>query len=258
MKKIFYCLSLLLASNLVHAQSITTLSGSDKFIEVKVSDTLMATPDIIQFMIKLGSEDEYAYEVEYYEDDEVKNVRRENEDKSSSNKNKENLKLNQIELILTKLGLTYKYNKPSNDDPIGMSKDLDMWGNSFEVTLNSIEQLEKLQEELKKVDDIESIITKTSVSNKHELELKLIEKVMKKATEEAAAIAKSMGVTLDKPINVSNQSWDQLYSGMFSGENNSLGGLGGMFSLLGNMFKTGSQKTEVIISKSLVVRFSFK
>jgi hypothetical protein len=82
---------------------------------------------------------------------------------------------------------------------------------------------------------------------------------MKKAEREATAIAKAMNVTLDKPLNVSNQSaTDDIYSSMFNNPE-SMGGMGALFSMMGNMFKGATQQNvQVAITKKLVVRFAIK
>lgn len=250
MNKIFSSLVVLLFIYNISAQTFTTVQGTEKYIEVKVNDTMTVAPDIIKFMISIENSDVFDYETESGdEDNDVRNVRK--------TSNKQQLTKNQIEMILNKHNFPYKYNKESEKNGMGSAKGLDMFGNSFEVTLNSMNQLEKLEQELEKVDDIETMIMSTSVSNKHQYELQLLDKLMKKAREEAGVIAKSMNVTVDAPLNVSNSTWDDLYSGMFNNPN-SMGGLGSIFSMFGNMFKSGSQKAEVVISKSIVVRFSYK
>jgi uncharacterized protein YggE len=248
MNKIISALATLFLMYNVSAQTLTTIQGTEKYIEVKVSDTMTVAPDIIKFMISIENSDVFDYETETEAED-VRNVRK--------TSNKQQLTKNQIEMILNKHNFPYKYNKESEKNGMGSTKGLDMFGNSFEVTLNSMRQLETLEQELEKVDDIETMIMSTSVSNKHQYELQLLDILMKKAREEAGVIAKSMNVTLDAPLNVSNTTWDDLYSGMFNNPN-SMGGLGSLFSMFGNMFKSGSQKAEVVISKSIIVRFSYK
>lgn len=249
MKKILAICTVLLFVTALPAQTFTTIQGTEKFIEVKVSDTMTVAPDNIKFMISI--ENAGAFDYDEYADDEndVRNVRK--------TTNKQDLTKNQIEMILNKHNLPFKYNKENEKNGMGSAKGLNMFGNSFEVTLNSMSQLEILEKELEKVDDIETMITSTGVSNEHQLELQLIDRLMIRAKEEADVIARSMGVTIDKPLNVTNTTWDDLYSGMFKNPN-SMGGLGSLFSLFGNMFKSGSQKAEVVISKSIIVRFSYK
>ncbi len=249
MKTSITLLAAFLVASTISAQTLTTIQGTEKYIEVKVSDTMTVTPDIIKFMISIENADAFDYD-DYSEDEnEVRNVRK--------TSNKQQLTKNQIEMILDKHKYMYKYNKENEKNGMGSTKGLDMFGNSFEVTLNSMSQLEALEAELEKVDDIETMIMSTGVTNQHQYELQLIDRLMRRAREEANVIAKSMNVTVDMPLNVSNATWDDLYTGMFN-KPNSMGGLGSIFSMFGSMFKSGSQKAEVVISKSIVVRFSYK
>jgi hypothetical protein len=102
------------------------------------------------------------------------------------------------------------------------------------------------------------MVTSSKLNDKEKYELILIDKVMKKAEREATAIAKAMSVTLDKPLNVSNQSANDIYSSMFNNPE-SMGGMGALFSMMGNMFKGATQQNvQVAITKKLVVRFAIK
>ena len=60
--KYFLSLTILLFSFSVKAQLSSTPTGTnEKFVEVKVSDTIMVNPDAITLMISLGDKKEKSY-----------------------------------------------------------------------------------------------------------------------------------------------------------------------------------------------------
>jgi len=248
-----YTLSLviLLFSFSLKAQSAYSSGGSnEKFIEVNVSDTIMVNPDAITLMISLGDKKENSY----FNDDETDTDREEAERKE---KNDAIQKKKQIEDVLKKNNVSFKFHEKKESKDI-FSKDLGMYENSYEVDLKTDAQVEKLKKELISIKEVTTMVTATKLNDKEKYELILIDKVMKKAEREATVIAKAMGVTLDKPLNVSNQSANDIYSSMFNNPE-SMGGMGAVFSMMGNMFKNSTQQnTQVSVSKTLVIRFAIK
>lgn len=229
------------------AQFTTAVGANEKYIEIKATDTLMVNPDQYKFIISLGEKKE-----DYYYDDE-------DEDEAAARKKTNDayqMKL-QIEDILKKNKLTYTFIEPKPKKDI-FSKDFSLNENAYEVILTSAAQLEKLKQDLNNKNIKDYKVAESKILNKEKYELQLIDKVMKKAETEATAIAKAMNVILDKPLNVSNQSVNDMYSSMFNNPEG-MGGMGALFSMMGNMFKGASeQSNQVAVSKTLIVRYSIK
>jgi hypothetical protein len=231
------------------AQISNPTGSNERFIEVKVTDTILVNPDAITLKISIGAKESKSL----WSDDEEEN----NEEETRKKANDDIQKKKQIEDILKKNNLTYKFHEKSDSKDI-FSKDLGLYDNAYEVELTSEAQVEKLKKELSNIKDVTTMVTGSKLNDKEKYELQLIDKVMKKAEREATAIAKAMNVTLDKPLNVSNQSTDDIYSSMFNNPE-SMGGMGSLFSMMGNMFKGATQQNvQVAITKKLVVRFAIK
>lgn len=246
MKYIVSILTLLLSFS-AQAQFGTTTGSNEKYIEVKVSDTIMVNPDAITLMISLGIKKEKSY----FDDEE------ENEEEERKKTNDAIQKKKQIEDVLKKNNLGFKFHEEKEEKDI-FSKDFNLFENAYEVELKSETQVEKIKKDLAGIKDISSKVTGTKLNDKEKYELLVIDKVMKKAEREASVIAKSMNVSLDKPLNVSNQSVNDVYSSMFNSPE-SMGGMGALFSMMGNMFKGATQQnTQVAVSKTLIVRYSIK
>lgn len=247
--KYILTIAIAIMSFALKAQMMSTPNNNEKFIEVNVSDTIMVNPDYITLMVSLGKEEEKSI---WGDTDEEATEEMERKKKSEDYKKKK-----MIEEILNKNAVSFKFHEKKSDKNI-FSKDLNPYENGYELNLKSDAQLEKIKKELSTIKDVTTMVTETKVTDKEKHELILIDKVMKKAEREATALAKSMGVTLDKPINVSNQSMEKMYSSMFN-NSESMGGFGALFSMMGNMFKGATQQnTQVVISKTLVVRFGYK
>jgi hypothetical protein len=250
MKKYFLLFNLILTIVYCQAQGLYNIGTNDKFIEVKVSDTLLVKADAMTLMVKLveAENDDYKYDDYNYDEKDEEKQKRESQNKQKAKKLK-------VESILAKYKITdFKFHDAKKDKDL-FSKDFSMYENAYEVKLGDAQLYEKLNTELSLIEDTKVSITELSVKDKHAQELLLIEKLMNKAKKEAQVIAKQMGTTLGNPLNVSNQSIDNMYTSMFN-NTESMGGFGALFGMLGNMFNAAKQSTTVTISKSLVVRFA--
>jgi hypothetical protein len=246
---------LVLITHFASAQSMITASGNEPFIEVKVSDTIMAKPDFLKILIEIQKpEEEYDYWDDYSYDS---STTRGKKDESKKQNEKEEVNTQElIKKILDNYKLSYIFHEENKGGGM-FSLEPGVYSNAFEVTLNDISIHNKLMDELNMIENTKNKVASAEVKNKHPYELKLVEKLMKKANLEAQAIAKAMGVELDKPLNVSNQTWSDIYSSMFSNPQ-SMGGMGALFSMMGNLFKSPEQQTKVVIDKSLVIRYGYK
>lgn len=277
-----------------HAQTFTTTNGTDRYIEVKVSDTMRVEADIIKVKIALPAEggmfewakDDYDdYEYDDYPYEEVAPAYEEPSKKKKKKKNKQveeetyeyvieeapvqvdaaaeaveevlpdNKEL--IEEYLNKKGINFKFHEAGEPGANPFTRGLDLMSNSYEVILNSRAEYEALKEHMATLDGVEVSVVSASSSKQTEYELQLIERLYKKGNAEAAVIAKAMGVALDKPLNVSNTTWESVMTSMIS-DPKSLGGLGAIMSLITNMFKAPEDATIVIIQKSLLIHFGIK
>jgi hypothetical protein len=246
---------LVLITHFTFAQSMITVSGNEPFIEVKVSDTLIASPDFLKILVEIQKpEEKYDYWDDYSYDTSTSRSKKED-----SKKQKEKEEVNTQDLIkkvLDKYKLSYIFHEENKSGGM-FSLEPGVYSNAFEITLNDISIHNKLMDELKQIENTKTKIASAEVKNKHPYELKLVEKLMKKANLEAQAIANAMGVELGKPLNVSNQTWSDLYSSMFNNPQG-MGGMGALFSMMGNMFKSPEHQTKVVIDKSLVIRYGYK
>lgn len=253
--KVIQLAILILITQFVFAQSMITVSGNEPFIEVKVSDTLTVSPDFLKILVEIQKPvEEYDYWDDYSYDSSTSRSKKE-ENKKQNVKEEVNTQ-DLIKKVLDRYKLSYIFHEESKSGGM-FSLDPGVYSNAFEFTLNDISIHNKLMDELNQIENTKTKIASAEVKNKHPYELKLVEKLMKKANLEAQAIAKAMGVELDKPLNVSNQTWSDIYSSMFSNPQ-SMGGMGALFSMMGNMFKSKEQQTKVVIEKSLVIRYGYK
>jgi len=251
--KYLFSLIILITGISLHAQNPTIPNGTnERYIEVKVADTILVNPDLITLIV--SSEKKESKGMWNSDDDESD----ENTEEAERKKSNELIqKKKQIEAVLKKNNVTFKFHEKKEDKSL-FSKDLGLYDNAYEVELKNETQVEKVKKELSEIKDVTAAVTGSKIADKEKYELQLIDKLMKKAEREATAIAKAMNVTLDKPLNVSNQSASDIYSSMFNNPE-SMGGLGSVFSMMGNMFKGATQQsTQVSVSKSLVVRYSIK
>lgn len=247
MKRFFFSLILLFVVFNSRAQFSPIPTGTtEKYIEVKVTDTIMVDPDALTVMISPESEETKSY----FDDDQTEeDARKKNNDLTQ--------KKRLIEDILRKNNISFQFHEKKEKKDI-FSKDLGLYDNAYEAEVKSQAQLDKLKKDLSSLKDVSTSVTGSKLNDKEKYELLLVDKVMKKAEREASAIAKAMGVTLDKPLNVSNQSVNDIYSSMFNSPE-SMGGMGAMFSLIGNMFKGATQQNaQVSVSKTLIVRYGIK
>lgn len=281
MKKLLFSAMALAVFQLANAQSFTTFNGTDRFIEVKVSDTMKVAADIIKVKIKLPdfndlvriiADDEYYNEPYEYKEEIIVDKKRTKKslalppppEKPSitfkENYSAEELYVNNkdsISAYLNSKKIAFVFHEPSDTDVNPFSKEFEKKDNSFELVLSSPEQYEEIRAEISKFEGVKVSVTGAETSQKYEYELALIDKLMKKANNEAVVIAKAMGAQLDKPLNVTNISFDNMYSSMFN-DPNSMGGMGALFSMMGNLFKSQDEATSVVINKSIVVRFGIK
>lgn len=231
-----------------NAQFQTSVGSNEKYIEVKVSDTLMVNPDAITLMIALDKEKEKSY----FDDNDINE-----EEEERKKKNDVIQKKKQIEDVLKKHNLNFKFHGEKEDKDI-FTKDFNLFENAYEVEVKTDIAAEKLKKDCSNIKGVTAKITNSKLNDKEKYELLVIDKVMKKAEREASAIAKTMNVALDKVLNVSNQSVNDIYSNMFNNPE-SMGGMGALFSMMGNMFKGATQQnTQVVVTKTLIVRFSIK
>ena len=243
----------MLFNNLFSQNLLAANSGSstEKYIEVQVTDTMMVAPDRVTLMVKIdeGDQEESIFD-ENYDDKKNKKTKPTETNNSKTSKDK-------AEAVFKKYNLTeYTFHEKSvGKNPF--DKEFSIYENAYEVQVSNPAILDNLMKDLNNIENTESLVTDSQLADKHSHELILIEKLMQKAEREAKAIAKTMNVTLGKPLNVSNQSMNNTYSSMFNNMEN-MGGLGAMFNMLGNMFKPKNGETKVTISKSLVVRFSYQ
>ncbi|HMV16172.1 MAG TPA: SIMPL domain-containing protein [Chitinophagaceae bacterium] len=251
MKLLISAISLLLTLH-VQAQFTSTNGSNEKYIEVKTTDTLMVNPDAISLLIALGEKKEKNY---YFDDDQTD---AEKEEEARKEKNDAIQKKKQIEEILKKNNVSaFKFHDKKEDKDL-FTKEFNLYENTYEVELKTDAQVEKIKKEMIVLKDVSTKVANSKLNDKEKYELILIDKVMKKAEREASAIAKTMNVTLDKALNVSNQSVNDIYSSMFNSPE-SMGGMGALFSMMGNMFKGATQQnTQVVVSKTLIVRFAIK
>jgi hypothetical protein len=286
MKKLLFSAFALGVFQLVNAQSFTTINGTDRFIEVKVSDTMRVAADVIKVKIELPNpEDNYEMSNDYYDEpyeyedeyaEEIKLSKRELRKMGTPPppppppppapiENTEDYGMVEIEVnykdsisaYLTSKNIAFVFHEPTGEALNPFAKDFGTKENSFELVLNSPQQYEALKADLSKITGVKVSVSGAESSKKYEYELALIDKLMKKANSEAGVIAKAMGVQLDKPLNVTNISLDNMYSSMFN-DPSSMGGMGALFSMMGNLFKSQDEATSVVINKSIVVRFAVK
>lgn len=284
MKKLLFSAIALGAFQLAGAQSFTTINGTERFIEVKVSDTMKVAADIIKVKIELPEEDFHGSIEEDYYDEPYEYQDEYEEDIKISRKDKRKYgtpppppppPAAPIEVVedygMVEIEVNYKdsisaYLKSKNiafvfHEPTGeinpFAKDFGTKENSFDLVLTNPQDYETLKADLSKISGVKVSVSSAETSKKHEYELALIDRLMKKANAEAGVIAKAMGFQLDKPLNVTNISLDNMYSSMFN-DPNSMGGFGALFSMMGNLFKSKDDATNVVVNKSIVVRFAVK
>ena len=238
----------LFSQNLLAANSG---SSTEKYIEVQVTDTMMVIPDMVTLMVKIDEEEE---EVNYFDEnfDDKKNKKTKPTETNNSQSSKD-----KAEAVFKKYNLTEFTFHEKSEGKNPFDKEFSIYENAYEVKVKNLAILENLMKDLKEIENTESLVTGSQLTDKFSYELILIEKLVQKAEREAKAIAKAMNVTLGKPLNVSNQSMTNINSSMFNNTEN-MGGLGAMFNMLGNMFKSQNGETKVTISKSLVVRYSYQ
>lgn len=271
MKKYLIAILLCCSLTLINAQTITTTSGMDKYIEVKITDTMMVQADQITLIISIEEdEDEYDWdwydeEVEEATDEAIEEAVEELPEELTADDNKDtddadelSEKQKEIEVILNKYNVQFKFYGESEAAANPLTREFSIYNNAYKVSIDSVAILEKLQEELKAIEGIESSITEVNLKDKHAYELMMISKLMKKAKTEATAIAGAMNAKLGKPLNVSNQSMEDITSNLFNNKE-SFGGLGALFSMIGNMFKNANNDnpTLVTVSKTVIVRYAY-
>lgn len=246
---------LVMITHFASAQSMITVFGNEPFIEVKVSDTIIVSPDFLKILVEIQKqEEEYDYWDDYTYD--TSNSRGKKEDTKKQDVKEEVNTKDLIVKVLDKYKLSYVFHEENKSGGM-FSLEPGVYSNAFEITLNDMSIHNKLMDELNQIENTKNKIASAEVKSKHPYELKLVEKLMNKANLEAQAIAKAMGVELGKPLNVSNQSWSDLYSSMFNNPQG-MGGMGALFSMMGNMFKSPEHQTKVVIDKSLVIRYGYK
>lgn len=242
---VFFCLLITIASK---AQFTTPTNSNEKYIELKVTDTMMVNPDAIALKIAPPKVETSFY---YDGDDEV------DAEQTRKKTNEATALKYKIEEVLNKNKVPFKYHDEKKNKDI-FSKDMDLYENAYEVHLNNPAHLEKLKTDLNTLKDVSIVVTNAVLADKEKYELLLVEKLMKKAEREATAIAKAMNVSLGQPLNVSNQSATDIYTSMFNNPE-SMGGFGALFSMMGNLFKNNTQQnTQVVVNKTLVIRFAIK
>ena len=286
MKKLLFSAFALGVFQLVNAQSFTTINGTDRFIEVKVSDTMRVAADVIKVKIELPNpEDNYEMSNDYYDEpyeyedeyaEEIKLSKRELRKMGTPPppppppppapiENTEDYGMVEIEVnykdsisaYLKSKNIAFVFHEPTGEALNPFAKDFGTKENSFDLVLTNPQDYEALKADLSKITGVKVSVSGAESSKKYEYELALIDKLMKKANSEAGVIAKAMGVQLDKPLNVTNISLDNMYSSMFN-DPSSMGGMGALFSMMGNLFKSQDEATSVVINKSIVVRFAVK
>jgi hypothetical protein len=286
MKKLLFSAFALGVFQLVNAQSFTTINGTDRFIEVKVSDTMRVAADVIKVKIELPNpEDNYEMSNDYYDEpyeyedeyaEEIKLSKRELRKMGTPPppppppppapiENTEDYGMVEIEVnykdsisaYLKSKNIAFVFHEPTGEALNPFAKDFGTKENSFDLVLTNPQDYEALKADLSEMSGVKVSVSSAETTKKYDYELALIDKLMKKANSEAGVIAKAMGVQLDKPLNVTNISLDNMYSSMFN-DPSSMGGMGALFSMMGNLFKSQDEATSVVINKSIVVRFAVK
>ena len=165
MKKLF----LLLFANACFAQG---------FIEVEVRDTIVLKP--VSYIYEISISDRMNYEEDYADNGPIDQLKRKAEKKNEMIK-----KTSELESYLKKKGYTFE---PSKDYEVqnlfGMPKT-----KSYKVTLKTPEALEKLSQEVEEMDQYSGSLADVNYGDTSQLENKLLEKLIKRAKNKAAAIA---------------------------------------------------------------------
>ena len=247
MKKNILFLFLVSAIALLNAQTPV----NDKFIEVKVYDTIKVAPDYIEAFIKMDDNETIN---DYNFDENVDDDKKYSEQSRALIKEK---KRKEIESKISEITTNYRFSDAVSGGLL--SNDMDDYTNGYTVVLNNINEYNRLKSSFNDMDDI-MIITKTmELRNKEIYEAKLIEKTMNTALKEASNIAKLMNVIIDKPIAVRNFDVNSInYNDMFGSNNSTSNYMTSIFSLMGSMFKNRFNEEYIVIGKTLVVKYLYK
>ena len=148
--KYIFSFGILLFSLSLKAQFSATSGSNEKYIEVKVSDTIMVNPDVITLMISIGDKKEK----NYFNDDETEADR---EEAKRKEKNDAIQKKKQIEEVLKKNNISFKFHEEKESKDI-FSKDLGLYENAYEVELKNEAQIEKLKKDLNSIKEVTTMV----------------------------------------------------------------------------------------------------
>jgi hypothetical protein len=163
-------------------------NAAEKFIEVTVEDTLKAEPDYFEYAVSATS---YTADETIISDEDKLLVARQQQEVSDAHE-----KLQQVFKIHR---IPYK----SNNSSIYL-KSVGRADTSFEYILpfTNSEQLSSFYDDIKEIQQIQGYITLSKSSNSEMYEKKLIEKVIRKATDKANLIAQAAQVKLGSIIQI--------------------------------------------------------
>lgn len=247
MKKIILFIAFSGIIYLTNAQTTT----ADKFIEVKVSDTIKVSPDYIEAFVKIKENNESTYDYSYDEKD--NNDAKYSEQAAALIQEK---KKKEIEKKIAEISNTYNFSESTGGGLFG--KEMDIYTGGYVVVLKNMSDYDRLVTSLNDMDDVNVMIKTMEIRNQEMYNTKLMEKTMNTALKEATSIAKIMNVTIDKPIAVRNFDGNSInYGDMFGGANASSNYLTGLFSMMGSMFKSATKENYVVLSKTLVVKYIY-
>lgn len=247
MKKIILIIVLGSFVTLTNAQTTT----ADKFIEVKVSDTLKVSPDYIEAFVKIEEKKASIYDYSYDE--------KEDNDKKYSEQAADIIlekKKKELEKKIAEISTSYSFIESTGGGLFG--KEMDVYTNGYVVVLKNMNDYERLNTSINDMDDVNVLIKTMEIRNQEIYNTKLMEKTMNTALKEATSIAKIMNVTIDKAVTVRNFDGNSInYGDMFGNSNSSANYLTGLFSMMGSMFKNASKENYVVLNKTLVVKYIY-
>ena len=244
MKKNILILCLFMCVFIVKSQNTIQ---SDKYIEVKVTDTIKVSPDYIEAFIKLNEEHSI---YEYTEDND-----KEAETTKSAKELSSQLFKKEVEKKISEISSNFIFIEKSEKN--FMTKEFDIWNDGYLVKLNNLEEYNRLVDKIASTENTSISLKTMELRNDLAQKERLLAKTMKSAYNEANQIANMMNVILDKPIMVKNYNANEYStSDMFSSATNNYYSL--LIGMMGNAFQNANKETQVVLNKTLIVRYSYK
>ncbi len=240
MKNIFLLLIVFL---MIHQLDAQTNLQTDRFIEVKVSDTIKVIPDYIEAFVRIEEEDDIDY-----------TGANENKTATAIVANKMNPAKQKVEVerLISEISTTYTFTDKASDKLLG--KEFNLWNNGYTVILKNMDEYNKLAANINKSGKASISIKTMETKNTESNTSRILEKTMNKANKEASQLAKLMNVTIDKPISIKN--YDE--NALSYGDNSSNNYFNALYSMMGSMYGNINQENYVVISKTLIVRYLYK